>query len=64
MDCLYKNPNEPTEARVKDLLCRMTLKEKIGQMTQVERAVATPSAIKDFSIGIYHHTHTHTHTSN
>ncbi|KAK4278604.1 hypothetical protein QN277_016432 [Acacia crassicarpa] len=51
MDCVYKNPNEPIEARVKDLLSRMSLKEKIGQMTQIERRVATPSAITDFSIG-------------
>ncbi|XP_028779955.1 uncharacterized protein LOC114736335 [Neltuma alba] len=51
MDCVYKNPNEPIEARVKDLLSRMTLKEKIGQMTQIERRVATPSAIRDLSIG-------------
>ncbi|KAI3461591.1 hypothetical protein Pfo_018254 [Paulownia fortunei] len=29
----------------------MTLQEKIGQMTQIERSVATPSAIKDLSIG-------------
>ncbi|KAI9117804.1 hypothetical protein K1719_011219 [Acacia pycnantha] len=51
MDCLYKNPNEPIEARVKDLLYRMTLKEKIGQMTQIERRVATSSAVRDLSIG-------------
>lgn len=51
MDCIYKNPNEPIEARVKDLLSRMSLKEKIGQMIQIERAVATPSAIRDHSIG-------------
>ncbi|XAR60707.1 Glucan 1,3-beta-glucosidase [Bertholletia excelsa] len=49
--CIYKNPSEPIEARVKDLLSRMTLKEKIGQMTQIDRKVATPSAIKDLSIG-------------
>ncbi|PON62808.1 Glycoside hydrolase [Trema orientale] len=48
---LYKNPNEPIEARVKDLLSRMTLEEKIGQMTQIERRVATPVAIRDYAIG-------------
>ena len=52
LNCIYRNPNEPIEARVKDLLSRMTLKEKVGQMTQIERRVATPSAIKDFHIGI------------
>ncbi|XP_038694809.1 beta-glucosidase BoGH3B-like isoform X2 [Tripterygium wilfordii] len=51
MDCLYKNPNTPTEARVKDLLSRMTLKEKVGQMTQIERSIATPAAITDFCVG-------------
>jgi beta-glucosidase len=29
----------------------MTLEEKIGQMTQIERSVATPDAIRDLSIG-------------
>ncbi|KAF5727345.1 Glycosyl hydrolase family protein isoform 1 [Tripterygium wilfordii] len=51
MGCLFKNPNAPTEARVKDLLSRMTLKEKAGQMTQIERKVTTPSAIRDFCVG-------------
>ncbi|KAL3653235.1 hypothetical protein CASFOL_002916 [Castilleja foliolosa] len=51
MDCIYKDPNAPTEARVKDLLSRMTLLEKIGQMTQIERSVATPSVVKDRFIG-------------
>ncbi|XP_075493802.1 uncharacterized protein LOC142531524 [Primulina tabacum] len=51
MDCIYKNPNAPIEARVKDLLSRMTITEKIGQMTQIERSVATPSAIKNQFIG-------------
>jgi beta-glucosidase len=35
---LYKNPQAPIPERVNDLLSRMTLDEKIGQMTQVERA--------------------------
>ncbi|KAI9195539.1 hypothetical protein LWI28_015870 [Acer negundo] len=51
MDCMYKNPNAQIEDRIKDLLSRMTLKEKIGQMTQIERQVATPSNLRDFSIG-------------
>ncbi|KAL6191403.1 hypothetical protein ACLB2K_037794 [Fragaria x ananassa] len=51
LNCIYRNPNESVEARVKDLLSRMTLKEKVGQMTQLEREVATPFAIKDLSIG-------------
>ena len=52
MDCVYKDPNAPVEARVKDLLSRMTLEEKIGQMTQIERSVATPDAVKNRFIGI------------
>ncbi|KAL7113881.1 hypothetical protein ACP275_04G086700 [Erythranthe tilingii] len=52
MECvIYKTLNAPIEARVKDLLSRMTLLEKIGQMTQIERSVATPSVIKDRFIG-------------
>ena len=51
MDCIYKDPNQPTEARIKDLLSRMSLREKAGQMTQIERSVATPSVLKDLSIG-------------
>jgi beta-glucosidase len=44
------NPTETVEARIKNLLSLMTLKEKICQMTQIERSVITP-AIKDFTIG-------------
>lgn len=50
-NCVYSNPNETVEARVNDLLSRMTLAEKIGQMTQIERRVATPDAITNLSIG-------------
>ncbi|XP_010541442.1 PREDICTED: uncharacterized protein LOC104814905 [Tarenaya hassleriana] len=49
--CVYRNAHAPVEARVKDLLSRMTLPEKIGQMTQIERRVASPAAIRDLSIG-------------
>ena len=34
---LYKNPELPVIERVRDLLSYMTLEEKIGQMTQVDR---------------------------
>src|SRR3954471_10934641 len=34
----YENANLPVQQRVADLLGRMTLDEKIGQMTQAERA--------------------------
>lgn len=52
VDCIYKDPNAPVEVRVKDLLSRMTLKEKIGQMTQIERAVAKPDVVRDRFIGM------------
>lgn len=53
--CIYKNPDAPVEARVEDLLSRMTLPEKIGQMTQIERAVTTPAVIAESFIGIRTH---------
>src|SRR5690349_8329547 len=42
---LYRDASQPVERRVADLLGRMTLDEKIGQMTQAERAAvaADPS---------------------
>ncbi|KAI5075355.1 hypothetical protein GOP47_0009431 [Adiantum capillus-veneris] len=48
---LYKNPEAAVEARVKDLLSRMTLEEKIGQMMQIERSVANASTIQTNFIG-------------
>ncbi|KAF5960272.1 hypothetical protein HYC85_001481 [Camellia sinensis] len=36
---IYKNPNSPIESRIKDLLSRMTLSEKIGQITQTDQPV-------------------------
>jgi beta-glucosidase len=36
-DALYKNPNAAVEERVNDLLGRMSLTEKVGQMTLVEK---------------------------
>src|SRR4051812_6624651 len=38
----YLNPRAPIPKRVNDLVRRMTLAEKIGQMTQAERASLTP----------------------
>lgn len=48
---LYKDASKDVEVRVKDLLARMTLAEKIGQMTQIERLVASPQVLKDYYIG-------------
>jgi len=38
----YKDPSWPVDVRVEDLLSRMTLEEKIGQMTQVENNSISP----------------------
>lgn len=53
----YKDPNQPISVRIKDLLNRMTLEEKIGQMTQVERSVASTEVMKNFFIGNLHYHH-------
>lgn len=45
------NPNLATEARIEDLLSRMTLEEKIGQMTQVEKNSIKPGDITKYYIG-------------
>ncbi|KAL2898773.1 Beta-glucosidase BoGH3B [Bienertia sinuspersici] len=50
-NCIYRNPNSPIEDRIKDLLSRMTLQEKLAQMTQIERNVACPSSLKEIGIG-------------
>ncbi|KAK8957312.1 Beta-xylosidase/alpha-L-arabinofuranosidase 2 [Platanthera zijinensis] len=48
----YLDPKQPLGARIADLLKRMTLEEKVGQMTQIERNVATPQILKDYFIGL------------
>ncbi|PON67568.1 Glycoside hydrolase [Parasponia andersonii] len=47
----YKDPKQPLNVRIKDLLSRMTLEEKIGQMTQIERSVASAEVVKKYLIG-------------
>ncbi|CAM0883457.1 unnamed protein product [Alopecurus aequalis] len=47
----YKDPKQPVNTRVKDLLGRMTLAEKIGQTTQIERTVASADVMKQYFIG-------------
>lgn len=49
----YKDPKQPVAVRVKDLLGRMSLEEKIGQMVQIDRTIATVQFLKDYSIGNY-----------
>ncbi|MGZ9225566.1 MAG: glycoside hydrolase family 3 N-terminal domain-containing protein, partial [Anaerolineales bacterium] len=48
---IYDDPMQPIEARVEDLLKRMTLEEKIGQMTQVEKNSIKPGDITRYYIG-------------
>lgn len=47
----YKDPSQAIEIRIKDLIRKMTLEEKIGQMTQIERTVASAEVMKKYFIG-------------
>ncbi|XP_050214262.1 uncharacterized protein LOC126665489 [Mercurialis annua] len=47
----YKDPKQPLGVRITDLMKRMTLEEKIGQMTQIERSVASTQVMKNYFIG-------------
>lgn len=49
----YKNPRLATKTRVADLVARMTLAEKVGQMAQAERAdvAANPGQIAELGLG-------------
>lgn len=49
----YKDPRQPLNVRINDLLGRMTLKEKIGQMVQIERVNASIKVMKKYFIGKY-----------
>ncbi|KAM0953420.1 putative glucan 1,3-beta-glucosidase [Dioscorea sansibarensis] len=48
---LYKDPDQPVETRVQDLLSRMSLREKAAQMAQIERSVATPHSLNRLAVG-------------
>ena len=48
---IYADPNQPVDARIDDLLARMTLDEKIGQMTQVEKNSIAAGDITRYGIG-------------
>ncbi|KAI9071784.1 hypothetical protein K1719_046248 [Acacia pycnantha] len=37
----YRDPKQPLNVRIRDLMNSMTLEEKIGQMTQIERVNAS-----------------------
>ena len=47
----YLNPSLPVATRVADLLGRMTLDEKLGQMTQSEQQTSSPAQVTSLFIG-------------
>ena len=47
----YLDPSLPVATRVADLLGRMTLDEKIGQMTQSEQQTSSPAQVTSLFIG-------------
>ncbi len=47
----YLDASLPAEARARDLLARMSLEEKLGQMTQVEKNSISPEDVTRYYIG-------------
>src|SRR4029453_10382402 len=47
----YLDPAGSVDARAADLLSRMTLEERAGQMIQPEKANITPEEVKQYFIG-------------
>ena len=47
----YQNPDLPIDERVSDLVGRMTLEEKIGQMTLIEKGSIEPTAVTEYFVG-------------
>ncbi|MDI1465303.1 glycoside hydrolase family 3 N-terminal domain-containing protein [Catellatospora sp. KI3] len=47
----YQDPSLPVATRVSDLLSRMSLDDKLGQMTQAERASVSTSDITSYRLG-------------
>lgn len=47
----YLDSSLSSEARAEDLLSQMTLAEKVGQMTQIERSRIESTTIKDYMLG-------------
>ncbi|MFP4510024.1 MAG: glycoside hydrolase family 3 protein [Spirochaetaceae bacterium] len=51
-DAPYRNPDLPTAERVEDLLARMTLDEKIGQMTQADISfISDQTDVRTYALG-------------
>ncbi|KAL3646082.1 hypothetical protein CASFOL_011262 [Castilleja foliolosa] len=51
IDTRYKDPKQTMNTRIKSLIDQMTLKEKIGQMVQIDKPNITPEILKEYSIG-------------
>ncbi len=47
----YLDPFQPVDGRVIDLLSRMTLNEKVGQMVQISKDGIRPGEVKEYFIG-------------
>ncbi|KAF3441178.1 hypothetical protein FNV43_RR15090 [Rhamnella rubrinervis] len=47
----YKDSKLPLNVRINDLLSQMTLEEKVGQMVQIDRTVASAEVLKKYFIG-------------
>ncbi|MBN2146316.1 MAG: glycoside hydrolase family 3 C-terminal domain-containing protein [Anaerolineales bacterium] len=47
----YLDSSAPIEARVEDLLARMTLEEKVGQMTQIEKGSLQEGMVARYFLG-------------
>jgi beta-glucosidase len=53
---IYHDPNAPVEDRIKDLLDRMTIPEKVGQLMQLDAQNDLESDIRDKHVGSILHT--------
>ncbi|XP_027187500.1 uncharacterized protein [Cicer arietinum] len=47
----YKDPKQPLNTKIKDLVGRMSLEEKVGEMVQIDRTVASSNVMKKYYIG-------------
>ncbi|KAI7996521.1 hypothetical protein LOK49_LG10G01603 [Camellia lanceoleosa] len=50
----YNDPKQPLNVRINDLMKRMTVEEKIGQMVQIEHNVASSDVMIQYFIVAYY----------
>ncbi len=55
MSTIYQDPTQPIDARVEDLLARMTLEEKVGQMIQADGRREPEKALHEMHVGSFLH---------